>query len=192
MSPTQPLDDFRRLDLNATAGRDLVEVEEFGEHPAEIVPHAERDRLDLGRGLFRERQGEIVQRALVPVKARGDRAPALSRPSRGKVDRQGARHGGYDKKSNIFKSVTQGSSKRPSGERSSRRDADGACLPSRPPLVNPRLRRPAGLRGAGFMLSSRPTEASPWPSRSPPHELQPPRRPGARLCSSDRLRRGRR
>ena len=80
-APAYRFEKFRRLELNAAAIDDLVEVKKFREGAPETVPHAHRDRFDLGWRLFRKGERKILQSALVAVKTRGDEPPTGSRPS---------------------------------------------------------------------------------------------------------------
>src|SRR5262249_17954474 len=56
------------------ADREPVEMRELGGDAPEIVPHAEKDLLDLGRRFFRKRRHEVVTADAVLAQPRADGA----------------------------------------------------------------------------------------------------------------------
>jgi len=99
---------LHRLETDALLSRDLLQVERFAERAAKVLPHGGGDPLALGLRKLGESDGQIAQRALLPVEARGDEPPGEARGRRHGFERQCGGGGLGGPESDIFQPVAKG------------------------------------------------------------------------------------
>ena len=142
------LENFRVPDVDPRrVGDDLIDAHRLGHDAAEIFPMLERDGFALVFGLFRKRDPQIVERAVVPFRIDDGRqaAPAPRRKVRCRIERDDAHDADDGAQQHIFE---------PELQVTQRRGGDGRGQKSIP-LILAKVIRGHARRGSGPVKSGR-------------------------------------